>query len=250
MNIILVDDETAMLQILKKVLPWESIGIQSVYTARNAEEAKKIFSEHEIGLALCDIEMPKESGLDLIRWVQGLYPGVISIILTGHADFNYARNAISLGVYEFLLKPAAFDEIERVLRAAVEKRKEELASEKRLKIPGIETEEREDGAVYVVKGYLEEHFNEIITRNKIEKLVHLNRDYINREFKNSTGYTLMEYIQYYRIQMAKKYLRESDVSVADVGIAVGYDSPAYFAKIFKKRTGMTPVEYRQSKGEA
>ena len=55
----------------------------------------------------------------------------------------------------------------------------------------------------------------------------------------------MEYIQYYRISMAKKMLRESVENVAEIGTAVGYDSPAYFSKIFKKQTGMTPVEYRQ-----
>ncbi len=244
MNIILVDDETAMLQILRRVLPWQEIGIREVYTARNAGEAKKLFSEKEIDLSLCDIEMPKESGLELIRWVQGLYPDVIHIILTGHPDFNYARSAISLGVYEFLLKPAAFDELERVLRAAVEKRREAVFAERPARVTGGE---RDEGAVGEVKRYLEAHFNEDITRNEIEKLVHLNRDYINREFKQSTGYTLMEYIQYYRVRMAKTYLRESDMTVSEIGLAVGYDSPAYFAKIFKKRTGMTPVEYRQAR---
>ena len=45
--------------------------------------------------------------------------------------------------------------------------------------------------------------------------------------------------------MAKKMLRESMETVSEIGMAVGYDSPAYFSKIFKKQTGMTPVEYRQ-----
>ena len=245
MNILLVDDEITMLQILKTVVPWEKLGIKGIYAAKNAAEARQIFEEKKIDLVLCDIEMPKENGLDLIKWIQGLYPGVINIILTGHADFNYARSAVSLGVYEFLLKPVAFEELEQVLKHAVEQLEKEM-------IPGdvvsfSESEKRSELAdsAEKIKNYLEVHYNEVITRNDIEKQVHLNQDYINRLFKAYTGYTLMEYIQYYRISMAKKMLRESVENVAEIGTAVGYDSPAYFSKIFKKQTGMTPVEYRQ-----
>lgn len=245
MNIILVDDEMAMLQILKKVVPWEELEIKGVYTARNAEEARSLFEQKKIDIALCDIEMPKESGLDLIKWIQGLYPNVINIILTGHPDFNYARSAISLGVYEFLLKPVAFEELERVIGSAVKRLEDELLDEKRKIQKEDDSKSDISDCVAVAKEYLENHYNEIITRNDMEKLVHLNQDYLNRVFKAYTGYTLMEYIQYYRIVMAKKMLREGDDAVSNIGIAVGYDSPAYFSKIFKKRTGMTPIEYRQ-----
>ena len=59
-------------------------------------------------------------------------------------------------------------------------------------------------AVNTIKKYLESHYSEVITRKKIEELVHLNQDHINREFKKQTGYTLMEYVQHYRILMARK----------------------------------------------
>lgn len=54
----------------------------------------------------------------------------------------------------------------------------------------------------------------------------------------------MEYIQRYRIIMAKKLLRETNLSMAEISAQTGYDSPAYFAKIFKKLTSQTPSEYR------
>ena len=240
MNIILVDDETAMLDILQQVIQWEELGIKKVYTARNAEQAKELLQEKKIDITLCDIEMPKESGLDLIEWIQGLYPSVVNIILTGHADFNYARNAISLGVYRFLLKPVSFEEVEQTVRDAVEKIESEL-------VPGDNrTQGKELSAVEEVKKYLEKHYNEIVTRNDIESLVHMNRDYINREFKKQTGYSLMEYIQYYRVLMAQKLLEESTAPISEISRAIGYDSQAYFAKIFKKRVGMTPTEYALS----
>ena len=90
MNILIVDDETAMLDILREVISWEALGIREIYTAQNAWEARRLLQENRIDITLCDIEMPQESGLELIEWIQGMYPSIINIILTGHADFNYA----------------------------------------------------------------------------------------------------------------------------------------------------------------
>lgn len=241
MNLLLVDDEVATVNILKQAIDWKAIGIQRVFTAYNAAVSKKILAENTIDIAICDIEMPQESGLELIRWMQGLYPNIISIILTGFADFNYARSAISLGVYRYLVKPVEFEELKQTVIESMSKIERESKRG--------EEEPYTDGsvgktAVYEVKKYLEKHYNEVITRNHVESLVHLNRDYVNREFKEATGYSLMEYIQYYRMQMAKKMLTSTDDTVSEICITIGYDSPAYFSKIFKKWEGITPVEYR------
>lgn len=240
MKLILVDDEIMMLRMLKKAIDWKKLGIDQVFTALNVEEAKRLFEEYQIDIAVCDIEMPRENGLSLIEWLQYLYPETVNIILTGHADFNYARSAVSLGVYEYLLKPVTYEDISEVIKKAVDKKKSESVSQSDESIPD------EQNLTETVKHYLRSHYNEIITRNDIEKLVNMNSDYINRRFKQKTGFTLMEYIQDYRIRKAKEYLIDSEKTVAEIGTLVGYESPAYFSKIFKKVTGMTPNEFRQN----
>ena len=208
MNLLLVDDEIAMLHIMEKAIDWKKKGIQKVFTAYNTDLARDIISSSKIDLVICDIEMPKENGLSLIQWIQDMYPEIINIILTGYPDFNYARSAISLGVYRYLLKPIAFDELEETIASAVEKLEEYKTKNKPEADPEIAD------AVNTIKKYLESHYSEVITRKKIEELVHLNQDHINREFKKQTGYTLMEYVQHYRILMAKKMLRETRVLCA------------------------------------
>lgn len=242
MNILLVDDETTMLEILQKVIDWPAIGIKKVFTAKNAGEAKTVLQKTKIDITLCDIEMPKESGLELIEWIQEFYPSIINIILTGHAKFTYARDAISLGVYRFLLKPVSFEEVEQTIKAAVEKAEMEYLNKQ-----VNETNRQEEcTAADEIKRYLESNYSKAISRSDLEELVHLNGDYINRIFKEATGYTLMEYIKYYRVCVAKKLLRETQASIAQICISIGYDHPAYFSKIFKMRTGMSPSEYRNS----
>lgn len=240
MKVLIVDDEIATLNILQSAVHWGKAGIDQVYTAVNAMAAREVLTNKAIDIVLCDIEMPKESGLELIEWIQGLYPGIVNIILTGYPDFNYARHAISLGVYEYLLKPVAFDELENTLSRAVNK----ILSENQKVGERPVAEAKTVNMTAQVREYLEKHYNEIVTRNDIETLVHMNKDYINREFKRETGYSLMEYIQYYRVLMAKRLLRETQDAISDISAQVGYDSQAYFSKIFKKRVGMTPWEYR------
>ena len=77
--------------------------------------------------------------------------------------------------------------------------------------------------------------------------MHLNGDYLNRIYKSAMGFSLMEYIQHLRIEKAKKLLRETSDSISEICGQTGYDSPPYFAKIFKKQTGQTPSEYREGK---
>lgn len=106
--------------------------------------------------------------------------------------------------------------------------------------------QKPETGVELVKKYLEKHYSESINREDIEQIVHLNADYLNRIFKASTGYSLMEYIQYYRIQRGKELLIKTSETISDISLNVGYESPAYFSKIFKKLTGITPQEYRTS----
>ena len=106
MNLLLVDDEIAMLHIMEKAIDWKKREFKG-FTAYNTDLARDIISSSKIDLVICDIEMPKENGLSLIQWIQDMYPEIINIILTGYPDFNYARSAISLGVYRYLLKPIA-----------------------------------------------------------------------------------------------------------------------------------------------
>ena len=79
-----------MINILAKTVDWESVGIDQVFSAYNAFEARKIMDQNPIDIILCDIEMPLENGLHLLEWARTKYPHILPIILTGYPDFNYA----------------------------------------------------------------------------------------------------------------------------------------------------------------
>jgi len=117
-QIILVDDEVYAIEGVKADLDLEKLGISRLFTAFNVKQAKEIFNRETIDIMLCDIEMPQGTGLELLSWVQEQYPNTVTIFLTSHADFKYAKEAMRLGSLDYLLKPVLADELEVAIRRA------------------------------------------------------------------------------------------------------------------------------------
>ena len=288
-RIILVDDEEEVRKGIIRKIDWEALGFQVVGDAENGQDALEKIEQLEPDVVMTDIRMPYMDGLTLTSWIRQKYPSVKVLIFSGFDDFEYAQKAIKLNVTEYILKPVNVEELTRILNRVRENLDQEIEQRRdvdllresylsslpilrelflndmvrgnmpaeniRQKLEEYKTKNKPEAdpeiadAVNTIKKYLESHYSEVITRKKIEELVHLNQDHINREFKKQTGYTLMEYVQHYRILMAKKMLRETTLSISEISIRTGYDSPAYFSKIFKKQTERTPLEYRAAKAK-
>ena len=119
-SVLIVDDEPAAIDGLRKGLKWEKCRVDNVYTAASVQRARQIFLEQQVDVLFCDIEMPRESGLVLVEWVRRNYPETVSILLTCHAEFDYIHEAMTCGAFDYLLKPMPYNEVEDVLRRALE----------------------------------------------------------------------------------------------------------------------------------
>ena len=107
MTLLIVDDELYLVRGLMNSIRWEEYGIDRVVPAYTAEQAMKVYEQEPVDILLADVEMPRENGLSLIRRVVEAGYDSVNILLTGHAEFNYAKEALQLKVFEYLLKPIA-----------------------------------------------------------------------------------------------------------------------------------------------
>ncbi len=121
MNILIVDDQPSVLESLATTINWRSIGIDGVYSAASSHAAKEILDSTDIQILLTDIEMPVESGLQLIRWLRGKGLETECILLTSHTEFAYAREGIELGVADYVVQPAANAHILAVVKKIADK---------------------------------------------------------------------------------------------------------------------------------
>lgn len=97
-----------------------------------------------------------------------------------------------------------------------------------------------------VSQYIQHHLHEDLSLVRLAEIHYFNPSYLSHLFKQEKGINLSEYIDRYRIRQAKKYLKDPDLKVRDVSERVGYHSAHSFTRFFKKMTGSTPKEYRES----
>ena len=120
MNLLIVDDDKYIIEGIMRGISWDEFPFEHIYTAVGYFKAKNILSTVQIDLMLCDIEMPQGSGLDLVEWAKDNgYKGQ-TVFLTSYAEFKYAQRAISLGSFEYLLKPVTMDRLRDVLLRTIE----------------------------------------------------------------------------------------------------------------------------------
>ncbi len=114
-----MDDHTHLVDSLAIALPWEQMGITAVHKAYSGEEALELLAYHSIDIIVTDIQMNGMSGLELIACINEKRRNLKTVILTGHDEFQYAKEALQNRVSDYLLKPVPNDELELTLRRLI-----------------------------------------------------------------------------------------------------------------------------------
>lgn len=100
--------------------------------------------------------------------------------------------------------------------------------------------------VHEVALYLQTHIHESVSLEELAQRFFMSRSYLTRSFRNITGFSVVEYMTYIRIQKAQQLLQESDRSITEIADLCGFGNITYFEKVFKEATGQTPVQYRKN----
>ena len=118
MRVLIIDDDRYVVASLQKMVRWDSLGFDEVYTAAEIATAKKILQEKHLHLVISDIDMPNGTGLDLLAWIREQGNEVPVIFLTNYADFSYAQRAVELHSFHYFLKPIQYGRLEEIIREA------------------------------------------------------------------------------------------------------------------------------------
>lgn len=120
------------------------------------------------------------------------------------------------------------------------------ATDKLVRFKGSDEQERANAVIHSLCTYVKEHLEEDLSLVRLAELHHFNPSYLSRFFKQEMGINLSEFIDELRVRRAKELLRNSDLMVREVALQVGYEAAHSFTRFFKKVTGMTPQEFRES----
>ncbi len=109
-------------------------------------------------------------------------------------------------------------------------------------------ENRDAKPIRLAKQYINENYNKAISLEDVSFVIGFNPAYFSTMFRKETGEKFIDYLMDIRIQKAKSLLLQTDMKVIDIALEVGYSDAKYFAKLFKRKTGLSPSEFRKLYG--
>ena len=236
-RVVLVDDERLIVKGLSSVVPWEELGCQVVGTAYDGVSGLALIKRLKPDILLTDIRMPNMDGLTMLAALRSEYPQMQMSVLTAYRDFDYARQAINLGVCRYLLKPSKMDELLEAVHQMISRLKSAPAAEA-------------DAAAgsYIVQAalqYMREHCAEHhLSLNDVADHVYVSQWHLSKLLNRETGQSFFDLLGSMRIEQAKRLLSDPARRIHEVDAAAGYADVAHFSKSFKKYVGCTPGEYR------
>ncbi|QNK58961.1 response regulator [Paenibacillus sp. PAMC21692] len=251
----IADDERNIREGLQNFIPWKSIECEVVEMADNGRKVVDYLSSHDIDILLLDIQMPVLSGLEVMQIVSVKHPHVKSIILSGHADFKYAQQAISYGVTEYMLKPINISHVCDVLgkiKKNLNAQKGDLGGlanhqlieqVKNGSVPGTSRKKR---IVDLAKEWIEYHYQENFGLDIMADQFQISKEYFCSIFKEETGESFIQYVKGVRMVKAINLMKdEPDLRIYEISEKVGFRESKYFCRVFKSHFGQYPEEYRK-----
>lgn len=244
-KVVLIDDESIIVEGLKKVVNWKKYGCTVAATAFNAETGAKAIRLHAPDIVFTDIKMPDADGLTMLAGLKSEFPHLQVTVLTGYRDFKYAQEAIRLGVTRLLLKPSRMNEIDEALTTMVEHLSQEGENRREQAADG---EEQNAGSFIVRQAmeYIREHYSGKLTLQDLADHCYVSQWHLSKLLNKHTGKNFYELLNDTRIQTAKRLLADPGLKIGEICEMVGYTDAGHFSRVFKKIEGMTANEYRNS----
>ena len=244
-SVILVDDEYWPLKGLERIFDWEKHGYIVTGSFEDPFKALHAIENEKPDLVLTDIRMPGMDGIELIRQAKDAGALCVFVIISGYSEFEYAREALKCGAFDYLLKPVSYADAEALIIrideyfAGLDKKAGETSPES---VPETSNEQFNS-----LLQYMRTHYAEHLQLKELAKKFYLNPTYCSELFNKKLGISFSRYLNQLRINHCCTLLRTSAKSVEEIADQTGFADSTHFHKIFKSITGVTPGHYRKTR---
>lgn len=241
-RVVLIDDESIIVEGLRRIVKWADYNCEVVGTAGDAAEGAELIRQLRPHILITDIRMPGQDGLSMLAGLRSEFPHMQVAVLTGYRDFSYAQEAIRLGVTRFLLKPSKMEEIKEALQTM----KEKLDA---LPAEAEEAEPAQSAGSFIVNKairYMTENYQKKLTLQNVADCCYVSQWHLSKLLNRYAEKSFYDILNSIRIQAAKKLLEDPSLKIGEISEMVGYADTAHFARTFKKLEDMSANEYRNS----
>jgi len=245
--ILVVEDEMLEQEFIKTLVQDELKPEDRLLTCDNGIDAVSLAKQYRPDIIFMDVWIPELDGISAIQEIRKFLPNACITVLSAYSDFSYAQKAISLRVFEYLLKPIKPTDFKEVFSKMLNYVAEGhvFAEEKPEEKIAEPVSDRQHFIEESLK-FIKEHFKERLTLEMVASKVYVNPKYFSHVFKKEMGVAFTEYVIGLRIQYACKLLETTNYHAYRISIECGFSDPSYFNRVFCAQMNMTPQTYRKS----
>lgn len=240
MRVLIAEDEERARRGLRTLLMSISDQYEVVAEASDGKQALELIQIVKPDVVFTDLKMPYLDGMGLIKAASAAGIMVKYVIVSAYEDFDVARQAISLGVKEYLVKPITYDEVKELMERLDSSSGDfGVHEEKKLRerYPDVHP------LVRKALSFIENGYASKISQKELAENLGISQEYLCYLFNKDVGETFSHFLKNYRIEAAKKLLVSGGVPKEEIPYSVGFSDPKYFNKVFREVVGCGTTEY-------
>lgn len=233
-TVVIVEDEFRIRRGLGNLINKVNMECKVVGEAENGYEGLKMIRDMECDIVITDIRMPKMDGLMMIEEAKKMGAECTFVLLSGYAEFEYARKGMRLGVKEYLLKPVMIADVKELLsRLCLPKEDKQLPDDNN----------RYSKVVEEMIHAMETSYGMHLGLDTFSEKFRLTPEYLSNLFGKETGTTFSNYLKQIRLERAKDLIIHSDLKIYEIACRVGYPDQKYFSRVFREYTGVSAKQF-------
>lgn len=248
-RLLLVDDEKQITEGLRYLLPWEQYQIHEIRAANTYDEALEIGRKWEPHIVVADVCLGNRYGYELHRELKEELSELYTVMISGHDEFEFAREALRQGAVDYLLKPIDKVEFGRALENIIVNK---LAGS----LPSVKKDDQQfdeilgkdcrelNKLVYKIIKIVHEEYSKNLNLSMLADRLEISNGYLGKLFAKETGMKFSQYLMQYRMYVAKELLNDTDDKVSYIASRVGYTNMNYFYMHFQLCYNKSPSEFR------
>jgi len=264
-RILVADDEELERKIisetLKSCLEDDDKHEIVVFQAQDGHEALEIVEAQNLSAAFLDVRMPGLNGLQVAEKAQKIYPGFTFTFVSAYGEYPILRSALKLDANDYLLKPVRRKDIADALWKMIDHLKIEIKGEvESSSFISKDTVLLSDDVSWqpfnstkkmtsAAKSYVRQNINKQLTLEEVAEYVGFSPSYFSTVFSKEEKITFKEYLVHTRINRAKALIADTKLPLKAVARETGFQDPNYFSKVFSRKVGLTPSQYRLLEGK-
>ncbi|MBP1964930.1 response regulator [Paenibacillus aceris] len=253
LRVVIVEDEEIIRKGLVYTIDWMAMQCTVVGDAEDGEKGLQLIQQHRPDLVITDIRMPVMNGIEMVEQASRIYP-FQSIILTSYTEFEYAKQAISLKVFEYLLKPVDEMKLAEIIEKINRNNRQgkvyddiitnTIGHTHLIELDGyLLAEQKQNNYVSEAIRRIKSDYQQKLSIEAIADELGVSPSYLSRKLKEVTSQTFLDILNKYRVQKAVELLATGTYRIYEISNMTGFSEYKHFCSVFKKYTSTSPTDF-------